>query len=234
MRQGFNMPSMCGQRRNAMSEAVQAFLTIFVGLFPIVNPLGMAPIFLRLTSDSTQAVRSRLSWRIAAGSFFLMIVSLFIGSHILEFFGLTLTAVQIGGGLVVMAAGWRLLQQGSDASDRRQQVGSVDEETMMDRAFFPLTMPLTVGPGTISVAITLGTRAQSAENMAWVTAGALIAVLSVSLTIYLSYRFAAGVLHYLGKTGTDVFMRLSAFILLCLGVQILTNGITGLVASLSR
>jgi multiple antibiotic resistance protein len=217
-----------------MTEAVQAFLSVFVGLFPIVNPLGMAPIFLSLTTGSTQAVRSRLSWSIAAGSFFLMTVSLFIGSHILEFFGLTITAVQIGGGLVVMAAGWRLLQQGSDVSDRRQQVASVDEETMMDRAFFPLTMPLTVGPGTISVAITLGTRAGNAESMAWVTAGALLAVFAVSLTIYLSYRFAERVLRYLGKTGTDVFMRLSAFILLCLGVQILTNGITGLVASLSR
>jgi multiple antibiotic resistance protein len=217
-----------------MTEAIQAFLSVFVGLFPIVNPLGMAPIFLRLTTGSTQAVRSRLSWSIAAGSFLLMTASLFVGSHILEFFGLTITAVQIGGGLVVMAAGWRLLQQGSDVSDRRQQVASVDEETMMDRAFFPLTMPLTVGPGTISVAITLGTRAGNAQSMAWVAGGALLAVLAVSLTIYLSYRFAARILQYLGKTGTDVFMRLSAFILLCLGVQILTNGITGLVASLSK
>ena len=99
---------------------------------------------------------------------------------------------------------------------------------MMKRAFFPLTMPLTVGPGTISIAITLGTRGAQARDLLWVAAGGLLAALAVSLTIYLSYRFAAGVLRYLGETGTDVFMRLSAFILLCLGVQILTNGIAGL------
>jgi multiple antibiotic resistance protein len=211
-----------------MSEFLAAFLSVFVGLFPIVNPLGMAPIFLRMTDGSSATARARLAWRIAAGGFCLMAVSLFIGSHILAFFGLTITAVQIGGGLVVMAAGWRLLLQGDDAKERAQRATRIDDEAMMHRAFFPLTMPLTVGPGTISVAITLGTRGAYAEHLAWVAAGGLLAALAVALTIYLSYRFAAGVLRFLGETGTDVFMRLSAFILLCLGVQIMTNGIAGL------
>jgi multiple antibiotic resistance protein len=211
-----------------MPEAVAAFLGVFLGLFPIVNPLGMAPIFLRLTAGSSQDIRSRLAWRIAANGFILMSASLFIGSHILAFFGLTITAVQIGGGLVVMAAGWRLLQQGNNVSDRAEQAASSDETTIMDGAFFPLTMPLTVGPGTISVAITLGTRGSNMDYPAWVVAGALLAVIAVSATIYLSYRYAARVLHYLGRTGTDVLMRLSAFILLCLGAQILTNGIVAL------
>ena len=211
-----------------MHEVLIAFLGVFAGLFPIVNPLGMAPIFLRLTHGSSQAVRSRLAWRIAAASFFLMAVSLFIGAYILAFFGLTVSAVQIGGGLVVMAAGWRLLQQGSNASEREDQATGQNEELMMDRAFFPLTMPLTVGPGSISVAITLGTRGSNADYSGWVAIGALLAVIAVSITIYLSYRFAAWILHYLGKTGTDVFMRLSAFILLCLGAQILISGVTGL------
>ena len=211
-----------------MHEVLIAFLGVFVGLFPIVNPLGMAPIFLRLTEGSSQAVRSRLAWRIAAGSFFLMAVSLFIGAYILAFFGLTISAVQIGGGLVVMSAGWRLLQQGSNVSEREEQATGSDDERMMDRAFFPLTMPLTVGPGSISVAITLGTRGSNADYYGWAATGALLAVIAVSMTIYLSYRFAPWILHYLGKTGTDVFMRLSAFILLCLGAQILISGISGM------
>lgn len=211
-----------------MSEFAAAFLTVFVGLFPIVNPLGMAPIFLRMTDGSSQAVRARLARRIAIGGFLLMSVSLFVGSHILAFFGLTITAVQIGGGLVVMAAGWRLLQQGADVAERAQGATPSDDAAMMGRAFFPLTMPLTVGPGTISIAITLGTRGAYAQHLAWVAAGGLLAALVVALTIFLSYRFAASVLRYLGPTGTDIFMRLSAFILLCLGVQILTNGLAGL------
>jgi len=211
-----------------MSELIASFLTVFVGLFPIVNPLGMAPIFLRLTAETSARTRARLAWRVAVGGFALMAVSLFIGSHILAFFGLTITAVQIAGGLVVMAAGWRLLMQGDDTRAREQQAAAPDDDTMMRRAFFPLTMPLTVGPGTISVAITLGTTGAETSNLLWTAAGGLLAALAVAGTIYLSYRFAAGILRRLGETGTDVFMRLSAFILLCLGVQILTNGIAGL------
>lgn len=210
-----------------MTELIASFLTVFVGLFPIVNPLGMAPIFLRLTSDATAETRAQLARKVAIGGFILMAVSLFIGSHILAFFGLTITAVQIAGGLVVMAAGWRMLQQGNDARAREQQSAAPDD-TIMRRAFFPLTMPLTVGPGTISVAITLGTRGAETTRLLWTAAGGLLAALAVALAIYLSYRFAASVLRRLGETGTDIFMRLSAFILLCLGVQIVTNGIASL------
>jgi multiple antibiotic resistance protein len=211
-----------------MSELADSFLTVFVGLFPIVNPLGMAPIFLRLTSDATAQTRAKLAREIAIGGFILMAVSLFIGSHILAFFGLTITAVQIAGGLVVMAAGWRMLQQGHDARVREPQQAPASEDTIMRRAFFPLTMPLTVGPGTISVAITLGTRGAETKRLLMTAAGGLLAALAVAATIYLSYRFAASVLRRLGETGTDIFMRLSAFILLCLGVQIVTNGLAAL------
>jgi multiple antibiotic resistance protein len=93
-----------------MNELTGSFLTVFAGLFPIVNPLGMAPIFLRLTSDATEQIRAKLAWQIAVGGFALMAVSLFVGSHILSFFGLTIAAVQIAGGLVIMTAGWRMLQ----------------------------------------------------------------------------------------------------------------------------
>ncbi len=211
-----------------MSELVASFLTVFVGLFPIVNPLGMAPIFLRLTSDATEATRAKLAWRIAFGGFVLMAVSLYIGSHILAFFGLTITAVQIAGGLVVMTAGWRMLQQGNEPRSGAQQAPALDDAAMLRRAFFPLTMPLTVGPGTISVAITLGTRGAETTRLLMTAAGGLLAAIAVAATIYLSYRFAPAVLRRLGETGTDIFMRLSAFILLCLGVQIVTNGIGGL------
>jgi multiple antibiotic resistance protein len=210
-----------------MTEMITAFLAVFVGLFPVVNPLGMAPIFLRLTADASDRTRARLAWQIAFGGFILMAISLFIGSYILKFFGLTVTAVQIAGGLVVMASGWRLLQQGNDAREHEQH-DPVPEALIMRRAFYPLTLPLTVGPGTISVAITLGTRGTNAQFPLLVMVGGLLGALAVAGTIFLSYRFANSVLKRLGESGTDIFMRLSAFILLCLGVQIVTNGIASL------
>jgi multiple antibiotic resistance protein len=210
-----------------MPELVASFLTVFVGLFPIVNPLGMAPIFLRLTADASARTRANLAWQIAVGGFVLMAVSLFIGSHILKFFGLTINAVQIAGGLVVMAAGWRMLQQGNDPRAQEQHAAE-PEETIMRRAFFPLTMPLTVGPGTISVAITLGTRWVEGQRPLMSAVGGIAAAFAVAATIFFSYRFGPAILRRLGETGTDVLMRLSAFILLCLGVQILTNGLASL------
>ena len=211
----------------SLSLLATSFLTVFVGLLPIVNPLGMAPIFLRLTAGSTATTRARLAWLIALYGFALMVVSLFVGSHILAFFGLTVPAVQIAGGLVVMAAGWRLLQQGDDTGSRERQ-SAVGDEAMLRHAFFPLTMPLTVGPGTISVAITLGNKGAATHELLPLGIGALAATLAVAAAIYVCYRFAERVLRLLGESGTDIFLRLSAFILLCLGVQILTNGLGAL------
>lgn len=211
-----------------MKEIATAFLAVVVGLFPIVNPLGMAPIFLRLTAGASHDLRATLAWRIAVGGFALMIASLFIGSHILAFFGLSLPAVQVAGGLVVLASGWRMLQQGDDAEERTQKSG-VSDDAVLHQSFFPLTMPLTVGPGTISVAITLGARYTTSGSNLWLEAlGAITGAVAVAAGIYLSYRFADRMLSVLSDTGRDVFLRLSAFILLCLGVQIMWNGCSNL------
>ncbi|WP_199175667.1 MarC family protein [Telmatospirillum siberiense] len=214
-----------------MAHVVAAFLGVVIGLFPIVNPLGMAPIFLRLTNGSSDKVRAALAWRVAMGGLFLMIASLFVGSHILAFFGLTVASVQVAGGMVLVASGWRLLQQGDDGK-RREQLSRVSEDVMLTRAFFPLTMPLTVGPGTISVAITLGAKSAGSGDLLFETIGTLLGVATVAGGIYLSYRFADRLLSVLGEAGRDVFLRLSAFILLCLGVQIVWNGYSALMAGL--
>ncbi len=91
------------------NEVVNTFLLIYVTLFPIVNPIGCAPLFLGLTQFSTDAQRAHLARGVAFNSFFLLLGSLFIGSHVLEFFGISLPVVRIAGGLVVTAFGWKLL-----------------------------------------------------------------------------------------------------------------------------
>lgn len=212
-----------------MSHIVTSFLTVVVALFPIVNPLGMIPIFLRLTEGSSLELRASLAMRIATGGLALMLASLFVGSYILAFFGLTVPAVQVAGGLVVIATGWRLLNQGEDARTRETHA-RVPEEVIVNRAFFPLTMPLTVGPGTISVAITLGARGAGSGQLFTDAVGAVLGSIAVAASIYVSYRFAGRVSLMLGEGGSDVVLRLSAFILLCLGVQILWNGYGALVS----
>ncbi|MTJ83245.1 MAG: NAAT family transporter [Telmatospirillum sp.] len=212
---------------DCVNQVLAAYLAVVIGLFPIVNPLGMAPIFLRLTAGSTDRVQATLAGRIAVGGLALMVASLFVGSYILAFFGLTVAAVQVAGGLVVVASGWRLLQQGDDSREREQR-SLVSDDILLTRSFYPLTMPLTVGPGTISVAITLGAKGAGSGNLLSEAIGAILGVATVAGSIYISYRFANKLLSLLGDGGRDVFLRLSAFILLCLGVQIVWNGLAAM------
>jgi multiple antibiotic resistance protein len=204
------------------AEVANAFLLVYAGLFPVVNPVGGAPIFLRLTQYVPFADRPLLARRVALNCFILLLCSLLIGSHVLVFFGITLPVVRIAGGLIVASMGWRLLHEGSseDRDNAAKHDSSID-------AFYPLTMPLTVGPGSISVAITLGSQRPASADMmglALAASGAVAGLLAMAITIYVCYRFAGNLVAALGERGTTVFMRLSAFILFCIGIQIIWSG----------
>jgi len=208
----------------AMHAAANAFLLVYAGLFPIVNPVGSAPIFLALTSRHSAKIRRGLAGRVAVNGFVLLLGSLFVGSHVLVFFGITVPVLRIAGGLAVASFGWRLLRDGVEPTN---STGNVDEEAPID-AFYPLTMPLTVGPGSISVAIALG--AQRPESLTDPTQVALVAgsatagLAAIAFTVFLCYRFADRMVSLLGASGINVMIRLSAFILLCIGIEIIWSG----------
>jgi multiple antibiotic resistance protein len=214
--------------------AVKTTLLLLSALFPIVNPLGGSPIFLALTTDYTPPERRLLSQRIAINSFVLLVASGLIGTHILSFFGISLPIVQIGGGLIVVATGWDMLNRTDDDDDRGSGVHhDVDPKDIYRHAFYPFTLPLTVGPGSISVAITLGANAARLPGinipgiLSIIVASALLGV-----SIYLCYGFADRLAKLLGVTAMNVIMRLSSFLLVCIGVQILWNGVSALLRSL--
>jgi multiple antibiotic resistance protein len=215
--------------RDEMSAVVHqlthAFLLIYAGLFPIVNPVGNAPIFLALTRYCTDRERHALALRVAINGFFLLLGSLFVGSYVLEFFGITLPVLRIAGGVVVAAFGWTLLQ-----GQRAPEVAR-GPDTGTD-AFYPLTMPLTVGPGAISVAIALGSQrpkeAGDFAHLAVIAGVAITGLAAVAAAIYVCYRFAEPMITALGKHGTNVVVRLSAFLPLCIGIQIVWTGFSAL------
>jgi multiple antibiotic resistance protein len=207
-----------------MIVILNAFVLCYAALFPIVNPVGSAPLFLGLTQFATERIRNALAARVAINSFFLLLGSLFIGSHVLEFFGVSLPVVRIGGGLVVTSFGWKLLN--SDARLDGDHTRDDTPATVPD-AFYPLTMPLTVGPGSISVAITLGTQRPKfggLSALAQFGCGAIAGIVAIVASVYLCYRFAESTVSALGKSGTNVLVRLSAFIMLCIGIEILWSG----------
>jgi multiple antibiotic resistance protein len=207
-----------------------SFLLTYAGLFPIVNPIGSAPIFLSLTRPYSTHDRQVLARRIAINSFFLLLGALFVGSHVLAFFGITLPVVRVAGGSVVTAFGWKLLHA-SETSEALRKPDSSGTTKGPGDAFYPLTMPLTVGPGSIAVAITLGSQRPNAMDFAHlaVVGGAAIGgLLAISGTVYVAYRFAERMVTLLGESGLKVMIQLSAFILLCIGVEIMWSGLSGL------
>lgn len=217
----------------ALVLGFRSCLVVLTALFPIVNPLGNAPIFLSLTPGYSTRSRVLLARKIALNSFWLLTGSMLIGSHVLAFFGLSVPVVQIGGGLVVISTGWMLLNREADQA-RTDQQRKVSKEDIANRAFYPLTLPLTVGPGSISVAITLGANQASPryQFLRWVAA--VIGPALVAVTVYLCYRFAERLARVLGETAMNVVVRLTSFILLCIGVEIVWNGVRTLLQSAAR
>ena len=214
-------------------ETVKNIILIVSALFPIVDPLGGAPIFLSLTRDYPTHSRRALSRQIAFNSFFLLVGSYLIGTHILTFFGISLPAVQVGGGLVVISTGWALLKR-RDEEDRTVMHRSVHPQDIFHQAFYPLTLPLTVGPGSISVAVTLGANASHAGFNILAILAALIGSAVIALTIFLSYGFADPLARMLGPTGMMVILRLTSFLLVCIGVQIVWNGVSAFLVPLLK
>jgi multiple antibiotic resistance protein len=216
-----------------IADAVRATSFAVAALMPIVNPLGSAPIFLSMTADLPTPARRVLPRRVAWNSFLLMSAAMLTGSHILHFFGISVPIVRVGGGLLVIANGWRLLNADDAPSSDKPAVKEAWEREVARRAFYPLTFPLTVGPGSISIAITLGAGVSSRPTSGVTDVlSVLVGVAIVALTVYLSYRFASRLIALLGDTGAIVFLRLSSFILLCIGVSIMWGGIADLIQTL--
>lgn len=212
-----------------MESLIAAVLKIALlevaALFPIVNPVGTAPIFLSLTRGASVGTRTILARKIAINGFVLLVASMLVGSHILAFFGISLPVVQVAGGLVLTATGWSLLSRPPGESNAERTVATSHRD-WLQQSFYPLTLPLTVGPGSLSVAVTLGANASG--RFASVVPGSLLAAVFIALTVYVSYAWSERVERLLGESAINVFLRLSSFILLCIGVQILANGVKAL------
>lgn len=215
-----------------MIETAKDILLVVSALFPIVDPIGGSPVFLSLTLNYDTRTRRLLAWRIAINSFILLIASFTIGSHVLSFFGISLPVVQVGGGLIVMATGWSMLTEKPD-NNRNAVERTVSNSDLLSDSFYPLTLPLTVGPGSISVAITLGANEHHTlgANLLSILA-AVIGSAIIAVTIYLCYAFADRLALLIGQAGTNVIVKLTSFLLLCIGVQILWNGLSQLLRTL--
>jgi multiple antibiotic resistance protein len=211
---------------------VRTALVTLAALLPITNPPGNAPIFLALTQGMSDPARRAMARRVGLNCMLLLLAAAFVGSYVLAFFDISLPVVRVGGGILVAATAWRLLQAEGNTSG--EPVGAsrhVTAEEIAGRAFYPLSFPITVGPGSISIAITLGASLpKQGVPLLTTSLGLVIGIWVASVAIWLANRYALRMVTALGPTGTAVFLRLSAFILLCIGVQICWDGLNELLA----
>jgi multiple antibiotic resistance protein len=211
--------------------AIAAFLLAFPALFSIVNPPGAALIFNEVTAGYNHAERAWLSARVALYSLLVILVALWGGAYVLNFFGISLGALRIAGGAVVALRAWDLLNAPERQEARKTEQAESRSGRVQDVAFFPLTMPFTAGPGTMAVAVTLGAeRPASGLGLLGFFLGVSAAAVAVALCVWAAYRSAERFAGLMGEAGRRTFTRLMAFLLLCIGVQIVVNGVMDVVA----
>jgi multiple antibiotic resistance protein len=216
---------------------LKAVVLIPITLLPILNPLGIAPVFANLLGNVSRKTEQRVARQVAINCWFMLVGAIFIGSHVLGFFGISLPIVRVGGGLLVAVSGWKLLSDNSqDAAIPKQVAKNYDDEDLPDdeikaRSFYPMSFPLTVGPGTIAASITLGANTPT-RLLDWVISvgSAAFGAALTAVVIFLCYNYAHKLVHLMGRLGTMVVLRLSAFILLCIGIQIFWSGLAALLA----
>ena len=213
----------------------KSLLFALAAVLPILNPPASAPVFVTLTRGVDGSTRTLLARRIGQYVFFMLAGAMLVGTYVLDFFGISLPIVRVAGGLIVASTAWRMLHTQQAASDDKAQMAqSLTDDNVRIQAFYPMAFPLTCGPGSIAAAITVGAALHSKH---WATsaanfAGGLTALAVIGVLIMLTFRYAGRILRPLGEVGLIVFLRLTAFILLCVGVQIFWDGASELIRGL--
>lgn len=205
----------------------------FSALLPVINPLGSALILLGLVGPAPPEVFRSLARKIAFSTVFFLLGIDLAGAAILAFFGISLAVVQFAGGFVLAAMGWNLLNQSDAAPENSASPSSRDRGSLSDQIFYPFTFPVTAGPGTIVVTLTLSAHA-SQKNLldeAFGHIGILGGIVLNCVIVYLSYAYAQKITLKISRQTVHGILRVVAFILLCIGVQIAWKGLDALILS---
>jgi multiple antibiotic resistance protein len=224
-----------------MMEAFGTFFGLsFSALLPLINPLGSALIFLGLVGPAPPSFYRTLAKRIAISTTLFLIVIEALGTAMLKFFGISLPVMQLAGGLVLAAIGWNTLNQREpdpqDETNKRNTLGNAAAVSLESKAFYPLTFPITAGPGCIVVLVTLSAHASAKSVIFDITAhaGIAVAVVVLSATVYVCYGYAQAITARVNAQTVQGILRVISFVLLCIGVQIAWNGAEVLLKTLLK
>jgi len=226
-----------------LPQYFQYFLTIipvtYMALFQVVNPIGSGILFLNLTPNASNALRRKLALKVAFNSCIVLLITLLVGVYVLNMFGITVPIVQICGGMLIVSMGWRSINNDNHASTEVDKKHYLNEELNHEteyenQAFYPMTFPFTIGPGSIAITLTISAESvnHGGGNNIIQYAGAIISILLIAVSIYICFSSADYIMGKLSQQIRRVIMKLLAFILLCIGGQIVFNGLGAYLHSL--
>lgn len=199
----------------------------FLALFPILNPPAMAPVFLQLTANVPDRERNRLARLIGTYTFVFLTTLLFVGGWTLKLLGISIPVISVAGGLLLFHSAWHMLNRDPRMSESEKEE---IQSCMMDKAFFPLTLPVTAGPGAIAVTLSLVPAGNVLDPPVLLRYAAVACGLALAaLAVFVFYRFSGAVIRKMGPTGAATVSQISAFVLLAIGVQIVWNGLRELI-----
>jgi multiple antibiotic resistance protein len=217
-----------------------SFFIAFAALLPLINPLGSALVFLGLVGEAPASVYRSLARRIAINNIIFLAVFELLGAAILNFFGLSLPIVQLSGGMVIAAMGWSVLNERDAAAtsrNKKEETEVRDDSHLLDlehKVFYPFTFPITSGPGTLVGLLTITARisSRSLSRDVLAHAGIFLAIVVLSALCYFCYAYAPKLSRKIPASTAHGILRVVAFILLCIGVQIAWNGLSVLIGQI--
>jgi multiple antibiotic resistance protein len=204
-----------------MEVLAGAFIKAFAALFSIVNPLGAMPVFLSMTVRETPAERAMIVTKASIYLVVILLVSLFVGSYIMTFFGISINAMRIAGGFIILGSGFSMLGGYFAKSRYIDKMVKSDAVSKADISLTPLALPMLAGPGSISLLIGYGTRLDDWQGYLTIVA----AILITGIVSFLILRVSPRLVSYLGESGLNSISRIMGFIVVCVGVQYIINGI---------
>lgn len=207
------------------------FLTILIGLFSLISPLSALPIYLGLTQDYSEDNKLRTLKKTCLYILVICMVSYYLGVYLLNFFGITIPALRVAGGLIIFRSGWQLL----NVQHKKELRGNIKEETdkREDISFSPLAMPLLAGPGSMSFLITLfSNRSDDVNDALWQDVAAITAIIIVVFSIYFIFKFAPRLMKYTGQAGLTSLSKVMGFIVIGIGVQMILSSISTVVKNM--
>ena len=201
------------------------FIYLFAALFSVLNPIGTVPIFVSLTQDYTKHDRSVVSFKTALNVFVILIISFFIGQYVLTFFGITISALRIAGGLIIASSGFSLL---NGQFKKNKGINKEIEEDIQSRneiALTPLAMPMLAGPGSISLLIAFYQEHHTTSAIIF----SCFAILTVAVLIFIILKSAHYLARILGSAGIVAISRIVGFLTIAIGIQYIISSVLNII-----